>query len=120
MVYKRKPGRRLKQTNQHPKGEGKTNYNKAAERSPTASPHPSSPGLGTAILPVNITLRTQPRGLSFTSVGPPVSTNAPVPKKNNLSISSLTNNVGKGTSPKSNITNRRSNVLEHPSQGTKK
>ena len=68
-----KPGRRLRQTAQHPKGAGKPKpHAETAERphkmsgSPKTSPRPSPPGLGTAVSPVNVLLRTQPRGLSFT------------------------------------------------------
>ena len=84
-----KPGRRLRQTAQHPKGAGKPKpHAKTAERphkmsgSPKTSPRPSPPGLGvgTAVSPVNVLLRTQPRGLSFTGVGLPTSTNVPAPR----------------------------------------
>ena len=82
-----KPGRRLRQTAQHPKGAGKPKpHAETAERphkmsgSPKTSPRPSPPGLGTAVSPVNVLLRTQPRGLSFTGVGLPTSTNVPVPR----------------------------------------
>ena len=98
-----KPGRRLRQTAQHPKGAGKPKpHAETAERphkmsgSPKTSPRPSPPGLGTAVSPVNVLLRTQPRGLSFTGVGLPTSTNVPAPRLRKKTHTASQTNCGPG------------------------